>query len=233
MEYNASMKKELTTTSYAILGLLALRSWTTYELAKQMQRTLHYFWPRAESQLYDEPKNLVAHGFASAEKTFVGRRPRTTYTISPAGQQALSTWLETPSAGPVLESEAIVRVFCAVHGTKAQLLSAIASVRTSAESMQAHGAEIAQEYLEGRMAFPAQIHTNALMFNFLWQYSEALIQWAAAAEATVAEWDDLSPEGKHAWAAQIFGQPMGRYGQAKACEGESVASEGNIEDNTG
>ena len=40
MEYNASMKKELTTTSYAILGLLALRSWTTYELAKQMQRTL-------------------------------------------------------------------------------------------------------------------------------------------------------------------------------------------------
>ena len=102
------MKKELTTTSYAILGLLALRSWTTYELAKQMQRTLHYFWPRAESQLYDEPKNLVAHGLASAEKTFVGRRPRTTYTISPAGQQALSAWLATPSAGPLLESEAIV-----------------------------------------------------------------------------------------------------------------------------
>ena len=31
----------LTTTSYAILGLLALRSWTAYELAKQMKRTLH------------------------------------------------------------------------------------------------------------------------------------------------------------------------------------------------
>src|SRR6476620_7544101 len=143
LEYTASMKKELTTTSYAILGLLALRSWTTYELAKQMQRTLHYFWPRAESRLYDEPKNLVAHGLASAEKTFVGRRPRTTYTITPAGQQALSAWLATPSAGPLLESEAIVRVFCAVHGTKAQLLSATASVRTSAESMQANGAGIA------------------------------------------------------------------------------------------
>jgi PadR family transcriptional regulator AphA len=26
----------LTSTSYAILGLLALRPWTTYELAKQM-----------------------------------------------------------------------------------------------------------------------------------------------------------------------------------------------------
>jgi PadR family transcriptional regulator, regulatory protein AphA len=232
MEYNASMKKELTTTSYAILGLLALRSWTTYELAKQMQRTLHYFWPRAESRLYDEPKNLVAHGLACAEKTFVGRRPRTTYTITPMGQQALSAWLATPSAGPLLESEAIVRVFCAVHGTKAQLLTAIASIRTSAEAMQAHGAQIAQEYRAGTMAFPTRIHTNALMFNFLWQYSEALVQWAAAAEATVGEWDDLSPEGKQAWAAQIFAQPMGRYGQARAPEGERVTPEGNIEDNT-
>ena len=29
-----------TTTSYAVLGLLSVRSWTTYELAKQVQRSL-------------------------------------------------------------------------------------------------------------------------------------------------------------------------------------------------
>jgi PadR family transcriptional regulator AphA len=208
------MKKELMTTSYAILGLLALRSWTTYELAKQMQRTLHYFWPRAESRLYDEPKNLVAHGLAQSDKTYVGRRPRTIYSITPAGQRALSEWLATPVSGPLLESEGMVRVFCALHGTKAQLLTAIASIRDRAEAMQAHGTQIAQEYLTGQMAFPAQVHTNALMFDFLWQYSEALVRWADAAEATVASWDDLSPEGKYEWAAQIFAQP-----KAKNAEG--------------
>src|SRR3954451_25128757 len=107
----------LTTTSYAILGLLALRSWTTYELAKQMQRTLHYFWPRAESRLYEEPKNLVAQGLAVAEKTFVGKRPSTVYSITPAGRQTLEGWLKTPPAGPVLEFEGIVRVFLADLGT--------------------------------------------------------------------------------------------------------------------
>src|SRR5688572_5469801 len=51
-----------TTTSYAILGLLSVRRWTTYELAKQVQRSLNWFWPRAERKLYDEPKRLVADG---------------------------------------------------------------------------------------------------------------------------------------------------------------------------
>ena len=35
----------LTTTSYAILGLLAVKPWTTYELAQQMRRALGQFWP--------------------------------------------------------------------------------------------------------------------------------------------------------------------------------------------
>ena len=52
----------LTPTSYALLGLLAVQPWTTYELAKQVDRTMNRFWPRAKSKLYEEPKKLVAHG---------------------------------------------------------------------------------------------------------------------------------------------------------------------------
>ncbi len=60
------MTSPRTTTSYALLGLLGLRDWTTYELARQVQRSLHWFWPRAERKLYDEPKRLVADGLATA-----------------------------------------------------------------------------------------------------------------------------------------------------------------------
>src|SRR5260370_1578674 len=101
---------ELTTTSYAILGLLALRDWTTYELAKQMQRTVGYVWPRAERKLYDEPKRLVEAGYARAAKDMVGRRPRTTYSITPAGRKALKRWLDTAVAPPALEVDGMLRV---------------------------------------------------------------------------------------------------------------------------
>jgi len=207
------MKKALTTTSYAILGLLALRPWTTYELAKQMQRTLHYYWPRAESRLYDEPKNLVAHGLATADKTVVGRRPRTIYTITSCGEQALRAWLATPSAGPSLESEAIVKVFCAVHGTKAELLATIETIRAHGLTMRSHGRQVAREYTDGRNAFPERMHTSALMFDFLWQYSGGLIEWAERATQAVSAWDGLAPEGKAAWAMQVFSQPLGMAGE--------------------
>ena len=43
----AADQRNLSTTSYSILGYLAIRPYTAYELTKQMGRTFHHFWPRA------------------------------------------------------------------------------------------------------------------------------------------------------------------------------------------
>lgn len=78
-----------TTTTYALLALLGVRDWTTYELAKQVQRSLNWFWPRAERKLYDEPKRLVADGLATASVGATGKRPKTVYAITDAGRDEL------------------------------------------------------------------------------------------------------------------------------------------------
>ena len=123
----------LTPTSYAILGLLAVKPWTTYELAQQMDRALGRFWPRAESKLYEEPKKLVAHGLARASSETIGKRPRTVYTITAKGRRALAKWVPTPGEGPVLEFEQLIKVFFAEHATKADLLATLAGVREWSE----------------------------------------------------------------------------------------------------
>ena len=109
--------RKLTPTSYAILGLLALRPWSAYELTKQVRRSLHFCWPRAETRLYQEPKNLVEHGLVKATTTVHGRRSRTEYAITAKGRKALRAWLGQPSAPPRLESEALLRLFFADCGT--------------------------------------------------------------------------------------------------------------------
>src|SRR4051812_45245425 len=108
----------LTTTSYGILGLLAIRSWTTHQLTQQMDRSLGRLWPRAASKLYEEPKKLVALGLAKATADPVGNRPRTAYTITPRGRRALAGWLGEPGAGPVLEFEGLLKLFFAEHGSR-------------------------------------------------------------------------------------------------------------------
>src|SRR5689334_17491438 len=125
------------TTSHALLGLLALRRWTTYELAKQVQRSLGWFWPRAERKLYDEPKRLVALGLATATEQRTGRRPKTVYAITAAGRKALRRWLDEEPAAPTLEMEAMVKVFFADAGTLPQLRATLQSIESTANARMA------------------------------------------------------------------------------------------------
>ena len=98
------MPVQLSPTSYALLGLLSLRRWTTYELTQQAQRSLRFLYPRAERHLYAEAKRLAEAGLARSESTFTGRRRGTTYAITPAGRKALQEWLRTRPGPPVLEA---------------------------------------------------------------------------------------------------------------------------------
>jgi len=187
------MANDLTTTSYAILGLLSLRSWTSYELAEQMKRALGLFWPRAESGIYREPKKLEAHGLARSATEYVGERPRTRYTITAAGRRALAAWVPTPGDGPVVEFEQLVKVFFAERATKADLLATLAGVRTWAEDQIVATPGIPQEYLEGRGGYPERQPWLVLAGKFLHDIQKAVDEWAAWAIDVVEAWpDDLS-----------------------------------------
>src|SRR5437899_1527821 len=97
------------TTGNAILGLLALRSeWPTYALTKQLRRNMRFFWPRAESRIYDEARQLVARGLATARREEFGRRPRTVYAITSEGRRALRRWLASPPRATALECESLL-----------------------------------------------------------------------------------------------------------------------------
>ena len=188
-----STASELTTTSYAILGLLGVRPWTTYELAQQMDRALGFFWPRARSKLYEEPKKLVAHGLAKATPETVGKRPRTVYSITPKGRRALAAWVRTPGAPPVLESEQLVKVFFAEHGSKQDLVDGFESLREWLRERAVAGAAIPRGYLEGTGAFPERLPWLILVGKFLDEFEMAVERWVEWASGVVDAWpDDLS-----------------------------------------
>jgi len=183
----------LTATSYAILGLLAIRPWSTYELTQQMHRSLRRFWPRAESKLYEEPKKLAQLGFATATPEFVGRRSRTRYAATPEGRRELARWLGERSAAPVLESEPLLKVFFAEHGTKDDLLATLEGLRTWAEDNLRQDAQIAESYLSGTGPFPDRIAQLVLVGRFVSDFAEMTRRWSEWASETVATWPEDIP----------------------------------------
>jgi PadR family transcriptional regulator, regulatory protein AphA len=198
--------KELTSTSYAVLGLLAGGPRTTYELVKQVARGLRFVWPRAEGRIYDEPRLLVAHGLAQARKEYTGRRPRTVYFITPQGRRSLRDWVAGPGAGPALEYETLLKVSFAGRGSQADLLGHLSAVRDHAAASLAIGRTRADEYAHRRVPLPENLAVNALLWRFLWQFYSAVADWADWAAAEAARWpDDLQPTAEtQAWAMRLF-----------------------------
>jgi DNA-binding PadR family transcriptional regulator len=180
----------LTTTSYAILGLLAVKPWTTYELAQQMRRALGQFWPRAESKLYEEPKKLVAHGLATATKESTGRRPRTVYSITAQGRRAMAEWVPQPGAGPVLEFEGLVKLFYAEHGSRADVLATLAEVQAWVDQQHRDSVGISRGYLDGEGPFPERLPWILLCGQFLEELHQAVERWVDWATAEVEQWPD-------------------------------------------
>ncbi|MGH9034483.1 MAG: PadR family transcriptional regulator [Acidimicrobiia bacterium] len=200
--------RKLTTTSYAILGLLGLRPWSAYELTKQVRRSLHFCWPRAETRLYQEPKNLVEHGLAKATVTTNGKRSRTVYSITPRGRKALRRWLDEESAPPRFESEALLRLFFAEQGTKEGLLATLAELEAQSGRLRAQSLAQGAEYLGDQAPFPERIHILGLVGRFVLDQTHLVADWARWARAEVEHWPDVgraevSPEVVEAFRAAL------------------------------
>jgi DNA-binding PadR family transcriptional regulator len=180
----------MTTTSYAILGLLAVRSWTTHELVRQVDRSLRRLWPRTQSKLYEEPKKLVAHGYAKATEDPVGRRRRTRYTITAKGRRALAQWVRRPGAGPSLEFEQLVKIHFADSGTKADVVANLEAARAWVREQNEDNLATARAYLAAEGEFPARAALNQLSGRFLTDFYAAVARWVEWATATVETWPD-------------------------------------------
>ena len=201
----------LSATSAALLGQLAWREQTTYELVKAMGGNVRFFWPRAESHVYREVKRLTATGLATASRGATGRRPRTTYRITAAGRAALADWLAQPSGGVALEHEPLLRVFLATSGRCEDLLRAVGAARAQAQEMLAIGDGLADLYLAGRHPFQEEVHVRALTFDYLYNWARFTVEWADRTEATVQGWRDLRPtRPKHARALERLRGIVGR-----------------------
>jgi PadR family transcriptional regulator AphA len=182
----------LSTTSYSILGYLAVRPWTGYELAKQMGRTFHHFWPRAESGIYREVKRLVEAGWASASDEQVGRRSRTRYEITPDGARRLGEWLARPHSDGFLETEGLVRVLFSDHGTKEDLQRTLAVMSEDARARGHAMYDLTRAYAAGGGDFPQRAHINLLIAGFLVGFAEMVDGWSRWASDVVETWPDVA-----------------------------------------
>ncbi|HTA35344.1 MAG TPA: PadR family transcriptional regulator [Solirubrobacteraceae bacterium] len=91
---------ELTTTSFIVLGLLAMAGEATpYDLKQMVGATVGNFWSLPHSQVYAEPERLARTGYLSEQRESTGRRRRR-YSLTDSGRAAFEQWLNVFTAEP-------------------------------------------------------------------------------------------------------------------------------------
>jgi PadR family transcriptional regulator, regulatory protein AphA len=211
----AAREPRISATAYAVLGLLAQRPGSAYELTRSMQVNLDYIWPSARSHLYADLKRLAKLGLAATTREHVGERPRTRYEITPRGRKALAKWLSTRPQTFALQLEGLVRVFLSTEGTRADLLQALESMREEAERMLKIADQMVPAYLEGRAPWQDRMHVRALMIDFLTHFAELTWKWSERSIQRIDTWKDLELKGKED-AARVVLEGVPRWSKQPA-----------------
>jgi len=102
---------EPTQATWAILGLIAQKPRSGYDLKRAIDRTIRHFWAASYGQIYPDLRRLEAAGWIAGDDAPRGGRARRIYRITPAGSAALDRWLAGAETRVELRDESLLRLF--------------------------------------------------------------------------------------------------------------------------
>ena len=99
--------------TWAVLGLIAQRPRSGYDIKRSVDRTIRHFWAASYGQIYPELKRLEEAGWVAGDNAPRGGRSRRVYSITAAGTQALQGWLAGLETRVEMRDESLLRLFFA------------------------------------------------------------------------------------------------------------------------
>jgi DNA-binding PadR family transcriptional regulator len=104
---------ELTATGKVILGMLAARPRSGYEIKQLVDTSARFFWAASYGQIYPELKKLEKAGLISGDDSSQGARQRTTFKLTAKGRRAAREWIEEPPQVLEMRDEGLLKLFFA------------------------------------------------------------------------------------------------------------------------
>jgi DNA-binding PadR family transcriptional regulator len=174
---------------YGLLDLLAGDPMSGYDLARYFSVSMAAVWPAQHSQIYPELAKLAAEGLII--QTGEGPRGRKVYQTTPAGVEALRSWLRETQPDYSVRFEALLRVFCLWALPTDE---ALAYLRRDRNEYARHLAQIEATIPAVDWAAGPTHRAGRLAIEFGRRFYAALIEWIDWAVQQVAA-GTLQPGG--------------------------------------
>jgi DNA-binding PadR family transcriptional regulator len=126
----------LTPFSYAILVLVGRGGAGPHDLVR-MARQGRIYAAAADSQYYAEPKRLERLGYLTSRKEPGRTHPRTHYSLTDKGIDALRAWAEEPVRFPRALHEGVVRLLAADLVGETPVRESVTALRSELDELDA------------------------------------------------------------------------------------------------
>jgi PadR family transcriptional regulator AphA len=132
----ARAKPSPTHLSYGVLAAIGESGASTPELVDMLGRG-QLFFTSSPSQIYAEPKRLLALGWVTSEKRPGKTRNQTVYRLTEQGREALREHLRAPAGWPRIQHDAARRLFAGDMITDEEILASLKALRDDIEQLTA------------------------------------------------------------------------------------------------
>lgn len=96
---------------YLVLGLLADRPKSGYDIKQEVEEVIGHFWKESFGQIYPVLARLAREGLVKKGKSTNGGRQRNVFAITAKGRLELDQWLRLPPEPESVRSELLLKVF--------------------------------------------------------------------------------------------------------------------------
>jgi PadR family transcriptional regulator AphA len=103
----------LSATAKVILGMLAARPRSGYEIKQLVDTSARFFWAASYGQIYPELKRLEKQGLIAGDDSSTGGRQRTTFRLTSEGKRAAREWMASPPEVLEARDEGLLKLFFA------------------------------------------------------------------------------------------------------------------------
>ena len=104
---------ELSATAYVILGMLAWRPMSGYDVKTTVDHSTRFFWAASYGQIYPELRRLAGAGLVEGKAEEEGGRRRTEYSLTPEGREVLRDWLAREPETYEMRDAGLLKLFFA------------------------------------------------------------------------------------------------------------------------
>ncbi|MCL2843357.1 MAG: PadR family transcriptional regulator [Oscillospiraceae bacterium] len=112
---------------HGLMGLLSQKPMTGYDLDKEFNASLGYFWPAQYSQIYAELDKMEKKGWLASQRVVQEDKPnKRVYSLTAEGKAEFIDWLSTSEddlkTSFSIKSGFLMRLFFAGNTSKARVL---------------------------------------------------------------------------------------------------------------